>query len=519
MGSTTTVLVRSGAGGSPLGDILGAFINHLQTEGLSASRIRGHRLGARHFLTWVDLRNIPIEAVDNTVLCSFRRHDCCCPGMEGERRKMLASGLRGFMTGALRLVEFLEDEGFIAHPGELEVNLRHLDGFIAQCVAEGYGPDALCSYRSSCRHILLWLHRSRISIGDANEKTLEHFFHHDCVCPGSFESPRQRVSGSRYDYPFRSFLQHLAEAGELPVRIETQGTEADPAREPFGAWLRRHRGVGDQSIRRHTRLAATLAADLGPEPTSYDAAGIRGVLLRRFTSVSWSQAQTLAISMRMYLRYLAANGACSPSLIDAVPTAPAWQLVSLPRYASADAVEHVIACCDATTHAGLRDKAILLLLARLALRAGDIVALRLEDIDWRNALVRVCGKSRREAGLPLPQDAGDAVLAYIEEARPRVAEDRVFLRARAPHRPFASSNSITSIVISALKRAGLEDVRPQGAYLFRHSAATHLLRSGASLEIISALLRHQSMDTSVIYAKTDRPMLLEVAQPWIGDRP
>ena len=193
-----------------------------------------------------------------------------------------------------------------------------------------------------------------------------------------------------------------------------------------------------------------------------------------------------------------------------------WPPVLLRRQAAV-----VIACCDGTTRAGVRDKAILLLLARLALRAGDIVALRLEDIDWRNALVRVCGKSQRQVGLPLPQDAGDAVLAYIEQARPRVAEDRVFLTARAPYRPFASSNSVTSIVIYALKRAGLEDVRPQGAYLFRHSAATHLLRSGASLEIISALLRHRSMDTSLIYAKTDRPMLLEVAMsmPWTPPLP
>ena len=162
-------------------------------------------------------------------------------------------------------------------------------------------------------------------------------------------------------------------------------------------------------------------------------------------------------------------------------------------------------------------RAILLLLSRLALRAGDIVALRLEDMDWRDALVRVCGKSRRQECLPLPQDAGDAVLDYVENARPRIPGDRVFLTERAPHRPFACSSSITSVVVRALARAGLEDVRPQGAYLFRHSAATGMLRSGQSLEAIGALLRHRSMETTAIYAKTDAPMLLEVAQPWIGD--
>ena len=119
--------------------------------------------------------------------------------------------------------------------------------------------------------------------------------------------------------------------------------------------------------------------------------------------------------------------------------------------------------------------------------------------------------------LPLPQDAGDAVLDYIENERPRVPEDRIFLRAKAPHRPLASRCSISSIVVYALKRAGLEDVRPQGAHLFRHSTATAMVRSGQSLETISALLRHKSMDTTAIYAKTDTSMLLDIAQPWIGD--
>ena len=221
--------------------------------------------------------------------------------------------------------------------------------------------------------------------------------------------------------------------------------------------------------------------------------------------------------MRMYLRFQSAQGACSPTLVDAVPKAPGWRLCELPRYVRADDIERVIGSCDVSTPVGLRDRAVLLLLARLAPRAGDVAHLRMSDLDWENARVRVCGKSRREVGLPLPQDVGDAVLAYIEHARPRIDEDKVFLTVRAPYRPFASSCSVTDIVVQALKRAGMDDVKPKGAYLFRHSAATNLLRGGASLDVIGALLRHRSVDTTVICAKTDRPMLLEVAQPWIGD--
>ena len=260
-----------------------------------------------------------------------------------------------------------------------------------------------------------------------------------------------------------------------------------------------------------------MRAELGADPGRYDAALVRDVLLRRFATASRSHARGLATSMRMYLRFLAARGECSPTLLGTVPTAPGWRLCALPRYVPADDIERVIGSCDVTTPVGLRDRAILLLLARLALRAGDVVHQSLSDLDWDNARVRVCGKSRREVGLPLPQDARDAVLDYIEHARPRIGEDRIFLTVRAPYRPFTSSNAITDIVIQALKRTGMNDVKPKGAYLFRHSAATNLLRAGASLNVIGALLRHRSPDTTVIYAKTDRPMLLEVAQPWIGD--
>ena len=514
----TVTTARSETGSGLLSDILGAFIAYLRAACFSASQIAALRLGAQHFLTWLDLCEIALGSVDDAVLCAFRRHDCHCPGMEGERQRMLALGKRGFMTGALKLVQFLEAQGRIPHPGELDANLHHLEGFIARCKEQGYGPGSLQKYRSSCQHILIWLHRSRISITEVDAETLERFLRHDCVCPGNRKSPCQRDSGERYEYPFRCFLQHLDETGTVSVQAMTPEPETDLAMAPFEAWLRRHRGISEKSAHQHCHQAAMLVADLGPDPRSYDAAGIRAVLLRHYAGVSRSFAGKLAGSMRMYLRYLATTDRCSASLVDAVPTATAWRLASLPRYISPEEIEHVIACCDVNSPAGMRDRAILLLLARLALRAGDIVALRLEDIDWRGALVRVCGKSKRQECLPLPQDAGDAVLDYIEKTRPRVAETRIFLRARAPHHPFASSTSIASIVGYALKRAGLEEVRPRGAHLFRHSAATAMLRSGQSMETISALLRHKSMDTTTIYAKTDTSMLLEIAQPWIGDR-
>lgn len=514
MNHPTSRLACSEAGSGLPADILAAFSADLHAAGHSADHIRLVLRGARHFLLWLDLRGIAVGSVDDAVLRDFRRHDCQCPGMEGERRKMLASDGRAFLLGALKLIQFLEDRGDVAHPGELEANLRHLDAFLARCEEEGYRPGGICSYRSSCRHFLIWLHRSRIPIADVDAGTLERFRQHDCVCPGTRRNTRRHRS--RPVSRVGSFLHHLSSTGVASVRSMTPEPAADPAMGPFEEWLRHRRGIGEGSIRRHSRQAAMLVADLGTDPGSYDAAGIREALLRRYDRVSSSHAGKLAGSMRMYLRCLAAAGMCSPFLVDAVPAAASWRLASLPRYIAPEQVEHVIACCDVDSPAGLRDKAILLLLARLALRGGDIVALRLEDIDWRGALVRVCGKSKREECLPLPQDAGDGILDYVERARPRAAESRVFLRTLAPHRPLARSQSVTGIVVRALKRAGLEEVRPRGAHLFRHSAATNMLRSGHSLEAIGALLRHSSMETTAIYAKTDAPMLAEIAQPWIG---
>ena len=602
----TIVCSRSGFGSSA--DIIDAFVRHLRSLDLSETRFFKDLREARHLLIWLDLCGIPLQAIDDAELCAFRRHDCHCPSMEGERLQMSGSIKRAFLTGALKLVQFLEDQGCIRHLDELDSNLSHLKYFLARCKKDGFSLSSLDIYEGSCRHILIWLHRARISVTDFDVKILDRFLRHDCVCPGPFRSPRPRLRGDRYEYPFLTFLQYLAEIGVVSVETITPESETDLLLRPFEEWLRYHRGIGEQSIRNHSRGVAMLVSALGPDPRSYDAAGIRAALLSHYAGVSRGGAAHLAGSMRMYLRYLTSIGVCSvnrhsmvthyqrptvtqlqeggtggevseilffsakskrrpsliypmqiipvclsivarrkgvsatrrggsnwtpisllvghpcklfhicsPTLVDAVPTAANWRLTSLPRYISPDQVEHVIACCDVTKPAGLRDKAILLLLSRLALRAGDIVGLRLADIDWRNALVRVCGKSRRQEALPLPQDVGDAILTYIEKSRPRVSEDRVFLRVLAPHRRLGSSCAVSSIVISALKRAGLEDVRPQGAHLFRHSAATNMLRSGQSLEVISALLRYKSMDTTTVYAKTDAPMLLEVAQPWIGD--
>jgi integrase len=304
----------------------------------------------------------------------------------------------------------------------------------------------------------------------------------------------------------------ISSANLVPAALE------DPRLSAFRLWLKRHRGATDETIKRYVHEALRWLPLLGSDPTAYNAGTIRNVVLNQEPRRSRASVQMTTTVLRSYLRFLAARGECRPELAHSVPPAPRRRLASLPRYTGPAVIERIIESCDTTTLVGIRDRAIILLLARLGLRAGDVWRLRLADIDWGNAQLCVHGKGRRPASLPLPQDVGDAVLAYLEQARPKVREERVFLRIHAPFRPFASSTEIGGIVARVLARARIDGV-PTGAHLFRHSLATSMLRAGASLESVGTILRHHSPSTTAIYAKVDIAMLESVAQPWPGDLP
>src|SRR2546427_482462 len=207
----------------------------------------------------------------------------------------------------------------------------------------------------------------------------------------------------------------------------------------------------------------------------------------------------------MFLRFLIATGQCAPGLEHALPTIAHWRLASLPKYLPTETVEHVLASCDRATPIGTRDRAVLLLLARLGLRAGDVAALKWADIDWPDGTLRVAGKNRRETRLPLPQEVGEAILCYGAHHRPDVPSPYVFLTTIAPLSPL-SSKTVTKIAARALRRANVESPI-YGAHVFRHSVATTLLRQGVSLPSIGALLRHVSIETTTLYAKVDPPLL------------
>jgi len=214
----------------------------------------------------------------------------------------------------------------------------------------------------------------------------------------------------------------------------------------------------------------------------------------------------------MFLRFLIAEGRCRAGLLDAIPVVPHWRLTSLPRYLPPEDVEGLIACCDPTSHIGKRDRAILLLLARLGLRAGDIVQMRLKDIDWKGAWVHISGKSRRQTRLPLTQEIGQAIATYIQAGRFPASTDTLFLRSCAPFRALGSQCAVSSIVRRAFRRAGVKRPGRGAAHLLRHSLASSML--GASLQEISVILRHRSIESTQIYAKVDVTRLQQIAQLW-----
>ena len=179
----------------------------------------------------------------------------------------------------------------------------------------------------------------------------------------------------------------------------------------------------------------------------------------------------------------------------------------------------MIDSCDATTPAGKRDRAILLLLARLGLRAGDIVQLRLGDLDWKEAAISVSGKGHRQTLMPLTQEIGDAIASYIRDGRPHTTVDAVFVRSRAPFRALANHCAVSMIAAQAMRRACVVCPSRGAAHVLRHSIASSMLRHGASLQEIAGVLRHRSVATTEIYAKVDVVALREIAQPWPEVKP
>jgi integrase/recombinase XerD len=389
----------------------------------------------------------------------------------------------------------------------------HLGSFAAALVSAGYVPSAVQRRVKAAAHLGCWADDNRLLLGSLGEQALLAFGRHllRCRC---IKRRRRGVGADQLDARLATlFLAHLRTLGVVAPAPVPAPSVSHPLLVSFQAWMLRHRGVTPSTMKVYLRPLVELLAILGGNPDAYTPTAIRRFFVDAHgRGRGWMRTATTAT--RSFLRYLVVEGRCASGLDAVVPAVVQWRLATLPRALAPAAVDRLLATCDSTTRCGLRDRAVLLLLVRLGLRAGDVAELRLTDIDWGAGTLHVRGKGRRESILPLPQDVGDALLAYLERGRPAHHDTRIFLRAIAPHQPFATAEAVSSIVRTALQHAEITDAPSHGAHQLRHAAATAMLRAGVSLDGIAGVLRHRSPATTALYAKVDVALLASIAQPW-----
>ena len=385
-----------------------------------------------------------------------------------------------------------------------------LNDFKKELIDRGFTELTIYGYESSISHFGMWLKSLKINLKEVNQSHVDRFAIHRCGCPGG---RKDKSVSKKYVKRIERFIVYLDTQGLLSYKREKPNVDRPQLILDFETHLD-FRGLSSTTIVHYSYSILIFLPMIGFDPNLYSATSIKRATCDFAKTHKQSETKNLTTALRAYLRFLSVENLCVHDLDQAVPTVAQWSLSSIPRYITAPQVEAIINSCDSNTPKGLRDRAIILLLSRLGLRVGDIVNLELEDLDWSEGTIRICGKGKREDLLPLPQDAGDAVIAYLNGPRHLVDEDKVFLCLNAPLRPFAASSCVSSIVDSAITRAGISNPPSRGAHLLRHSAATEFLRAGASLETVSSILRHRSLEMTAYYAKVDIAMLAKIAQPW-----
>jgi integrase/recombinase XerD len=398
----------------------------------------------------------------------------------------------------------MKDPSRVRVAGPLEPYAR---GFCAELARQGYARSSAVEQLKLVAHLSRWMSGESLSAGELTPERVEQFV------------AARRAGGRRHFLspqgllPLRGYLVKLGVAGPAPQVV---ASPVDMLVGRYRAYLAGERGLAAGTVRYYERVARRFLS-LTSSGERLDVGGLttgdvsRFVLDEcRFRSVG--SAKTVVMALRSLLGYLYLEGLTATALAGAVPAVAPWRSASLPRTLDAAGLARLLASCDRRRATGRRDFAILMLLARLGLRAGEVAALCLDDFDWRAGEMVVRGKGDRQELLPLPDDVGEAVASYLRRGRQRVECRRLFLRVHAPTAGL-SGDGVTNVVRAACRRAGLPVV---GAHRLRHFAATETLRQGASLAEVGQLLRHRSSFSTQIYAKVDQAALRQVVRSWTG---
>ena len=385
-----------------------------------------------------------------------------------------------------------------------------VDVFAQQLIDQGYA-------RTSVRYALqlvadfgCWLKRRRIPVAQVTAESLSNYLR---------DRSRRRHFRSGDASILRRLLSQLTEQGIVARAPPVELTPAEQLAAEFRRYLEQERRLAPATVVHDLEFARRFLIqhfqDGEVRLGRLRAADVIGFVQREAARLHAKRAKMMTTALRSFLQYARYRGLIETDLRASVPTVANWSMASLPKALSADELHRLLSACEQETAVGRRNWAILLLLARLGLRAGEVVGLTLEDLDWDAGEICIRGAGAPTDRLPIPQEVGKALANYLRHVRPACASRRVFVRMRAPYRGFATSAAITSLVRRALARAGLNPAH-KGAHLLRHTVATQMLRQGASLAEIGELLRHSSPQTTMIYAKVDLDLLRPLALPWPG---
>ncbi|MGH2358026.1 MAG: tyrosine-type recombinase/integrase [Candidatus Limnocylindria bacterium] len=381
-----------------------------------------------------------------------------------------------------------------------------MDGFVVRLENLGYVSSGLGGQHGLVAHLDRWMGAAGLELADLTPTVLEEFLRARAAAGYVTKLTRRGLT---------PLLEYLEELG-LYVTPTTSVTGVDRLVGRFRQHLIEERGLGDATVSNYERVARRFLA-LRPPPVEVSVAALStgdvgAFVVARSRELSVDGMQTVVGGMRALLRFLYVAGLVDRALASAVPTV-ARRRQELLRALPSEQVDLLLGACDRATSVGIRDFAVLVMLARLGLRANEVAGLRLDDIDWAAGEVRIRGKGPRLDVLPMPADVGDALVAYLQHARPvdtNCVDRRVFIRSCAPRRGL-SRQAVGGLVRAASVRAGLP---AHGPHRLRHTVATGLLRQGAPLVEIAQLLRHQTVRATVIYAKVDQHALSALAQPW-----
>ena len=379
-----------------------------------------------------------------------------------------------------------------------------IEGYRAWLAGRGYTSGTVVNMLAMAGGLGRWMDVRGLAPGDLDRAAIAEF------CDALRAAGMRRVPGA---HGLDRLLEYLEDVGVVDRR-RSSATPAGALAERYRQWLVTDRGLAEATVVRYVKLARSF---LGQRLTGLGVDGLSGAevaafLLAESERLSIGSVKGRVGELRSLLRFLYLQGLTPRPLAAAVPPVAGWRDTGVPKALPAGDVQRLLDSCDRADPLGIRDYAILMLVARLGLRSAEVARLELGDIDWRTGQITLRGKACRQDGMPLPCDAGEALAAYLSQARPATPLRQVFLAAKAPMRAIPPG-LVSDVTHRACDRAGLPRV---GAHRLRHTLATQMLRRGANIVEVSQVLRHRDLATTAIYAKVDYTVLRTVAQPWPG---